>query len=1079
MTIRLLCAYDRYPANAIVTLDAGTEAGLIVAKQASSDLTGGTVFAPASNALQQKYSAFTVRVGRAETILLPEGQALSLVGSVGVTGSVSRVDASGAVIGVAAAAVAGSMPQFGPFQGSQRVLIACTAGTIDAMVVDAVVAQRSYLATVTAPSPTGDSAKDFAALRDFFANSANTQHIVFPHNAVYPIYSGAVQLKPGQIVDLNGSVLQRAPELVYTTTTKVGNTSTSVGLSSVTGLQAGMSVIVKGPGDTTGHTLIGTQGTNSDTPLRVLSINPDTKVVTFEAALSLVIDDSSGGNSNELLDVGATFVVKSVMIDATSKIAGSAFTLLNASVDGNWAQNQTANYWASAIELMCYSTGGTVDNFTSINAPGEVYMQHGNQAVLNNFKVTNCRGNAIHLNGYNKNTIMTQLDIDGCNLDIGVGHANGAIIASNNTYRAIVDGFNVRAARLFGIGSWDSSDNAFAKIVNGYVRDCWGGAFQLYNGGSAVAEPSDCHVTNVDVRNCGTSYIGSDPTTTTVAAYARNMHFSKVNFYDSMASFTKLEDSSIDVRFVHTDSGTLTGSSSASGRKDASGTAMNFGGKMNLSSVGGSSNYAAGADVFGVCTLGPFINCDIKVYSRDGTVVAPPTIYSSQAMSFTIVAPGGTAGPTVGTKFDLVSVGGHSGPHLEGTFFDTDVNATCAGYGKVSGSTAEAFQFYNKTNAANALFPSVATNGIMGVTPGGTANVNDANHPGLGWGSGGATTRTRYDMIFTGGTPTVNASGYFFVEDGALTDWKITEPGQYATAPTISLANATGLVNATLSPVMGVCRTKRIPQGNRIKAYIHTAKNPSGGYMCKIDQDTTNAAGAGELEVDVILVADDSGGGKAFSDANREMTNVYLKRVKLIDPGNNFSAANAFDIRALTGGNIGSCRIGEVTSTNSSVSFATPVGWKTYYTQRGSTLAAFAPVGYVGEILTATKASGAAVSLTTATAADVLTLAVTKGNWVMTGNVDYALGGATATSFKSGPSVTLNTLPTQAGGSGLGTDGLASLPLAMTTVTDTLTQASTTTLSVAADTTLHLVAQATFSAGTVAAYGTLSAERVA
>ncbi|MFS2007965.1 hypothetical protein ACEN9F_30595 [Duganella sp. CT11-25] len=46
MTIRLLCAYSNYPQNAIVTLDAGTEAGLVTAKIASTDLTGGVAYVP-------------------------------------------------------------------------------------------------------------------------------------------------------------------------------------------------------------------------------------------------------------------------------------------------------------------------------------------------------------------------------------------------------------------------------------------------------------------------------------------------------------------------------------------------------------------------------------------------------------------------------------------------------------------------------------------------------------------------------------------------------------------------------------------------------------------------------------------------------------------------------------------------------------------------------------------------------------------------------------------------------------------------------------------------------------------------
>lgn len=46
MTIRLLVAYGEYPINAIVTLDAGTEAGLVAAKLASLDTSGGTPYVP-------------------------------------------------------------------------------------------------------------------------------------------------------------------------------------------------------------------------------------------------------------------------------------------------------------------------------------------------------------------------------------------------------------------------------------------------------------------------------------------------------------------------------------------------------------------------------------------------------------------------------------------------------------------------------------------------------------------------------------------------------------------------------------------------------------------------------------------------------------------------------------------------------------------------------------------------------------------------------------------------------------------------------------------------------------------------
>ncbi|NRR28886.1 hypothetical protein HSX11_01690 [Oxalobacteraceae bacterium] len=70
MTIRLLCAYDKYPANAIVSLDAGTEAGLIAAKTASASLTGGVTYypPPTSKPLTAASGRFLNNVARQRTV---------------------------------------------------------------------------------------------------------------------------------------------------------------------------------------------------------------------------------------------------------------------------------------------------------------------------------------------------------------------------------------------------------------------------------------------------------------------------------------------------------------------------------------------------------------------------------------------------------------------------------------------------------------------------------------------------------------------------------------------------------------------------------------------------------------------------------------------------------------------------------------------------------------------------------------------------------------------------------------------------------------------------------------------------
>lgn len=139
-----------------------------------------------------------------------------------------------------------------------------------------------------------------------------------------------------------------------------------------------------------------------------------------------------------------------------------------------------------------------------------------------------------------------------------------------------------------------------------------------------------------------------------------------------------------------------------------------------------------------------------------------------------------------------------------------------------------------------------------------------------------------------------------------------------------------------------------------------------------------------------------------------------------------------------------------------------------------------AKVGNVGEFLTTTVASGSAIAETTATPVDVCTLALTPGDWDVSAVVDRTLTGTTATIYGAGISLTLNTLPTQAGGSGLGTDALVTQAATFgTTVTGVgSTVIPPVRVSLAANTTLHLVAGDTFSAGSVAVFGTIRARRV-
>jgi len=123
----------------------------------------------------------------------------------------------------------------------------------------------------------------------------------------------------------------------------------------------------------------------------------------------------------------------------------------------------------------------------------------------------------------------------------------------------------------------------------------------------------------------------------------------------------------------------------------------------------------------------------------------------------------------------------------------------------------------------------------------------------------------------------------------------------------------------------------------------------------------------------------------------------------------------------------------------------------------------------------ATLASGSAVALTTATAKTVTSISLAAGTWDVSGVVDFSLAGTTSVLGASNYIAGINTTTNALGGQ----DTYLNRPLIVTTGTGTMaTDTPTRRITLATTTTVYLIAQATFSAGTVAAYGTITANRV-
>jgi hypothetical protein len=141
----------------------------------------------------------------------------------------------------------------------------------------------------------------------------------------------------------------------------------------------------------------------------------------------------------------------------------------------------------------------------------------------------------------------------------------------------------------------------------------------------------------------------------------------------------------------------------------------------------------------------------------------------------------------------------------------------------------------------------------------------------------------------------------------------------------------------------------------------------------------------------------------------------------------------------------------------------------------GVTDGSSAAAGTLGEFVGSKVAVGSAVSLTSATPANVTSISLTAGDWDVRGLVDFA--GASATVVASslwvfGINTTSATIPVD------GTEAQLGVPALSTTSFMVGSGCVYVRLNITTTTTVYLVAEATFTAGAVAAYGSMTARRV-
>ncbi len=480
---------------------------------------------------------------------------------------------------------------------------------------------------LTVPRPSGDAVTDFIAVNRFFNTAPEGAVIQFPSGAEYELWAGAYRVKPNQVILQNNALITQADEVVTTTTTACGDGTTVIGLTSTAGFLPGMYVAIRGP-KTGGNICI------VWSYARILSVDPVGLTITLVSAISFTLNITASAyepTANAIL-AGATVMSRGALIDAASLVAGANCIIEKVRINGNESNNDTFNRWEYDAGLKFHSSG-TLHDVIMENMCGEGIITWGQNPKMDGIILNTLNGNGVHFNDQCYDAYLNNVKITDVNQDTTIGHSDGAIIASNGTYRTQVEQFRVIGGKRAVIGSWDSSDNAYAKISKGYGENCWIGLSSY----TSAYDLDEIEITDVDIVNCGPSYLGTLRTGTGENKYAKRWKI-KATFRDSVVYLTGLRDSEVDIVAEFANSSIATTTTTAAGYAD------NYTG-------------AALSALAGIVQIASCEHTNFNVRVRDG---GAPTnkagIYVSSS----------TTGTCVGNVYTLTSFGNYDGVSLAG-----------------------------------------------------------------------------------------------------------------------------------------------------------------------------------------------------------------------------------------------------------------------------------------------------------------------------------------------------------------------------------------------------------------------------
>ncbi len=287
----------------------------------------------------------------------------------------------------------------------------------------------------------------------------------------------------------------------------------------------------------------------------------------------------------------------------------------------------------------------------------------------------------------------------------------------------------------------------------------------------------------------------------------------------------------------------------------------------------------------------------------------------------------------------------------------------------------------------------------------------------------GSTTGKNISVKNSSGTET------FYVQDNG--DLRITGTSAAAGYSEVRVKNSTGTGYA------------RFAAENNIGdiALLYRAGTSSATYGCVVAQDSVLYG----YDKGLCIVNDVSTTGIKFSAANGLAQQMWL------------SPAGGLAIGTATDAGAGNLLVNGITKPSGGI--------------LGVITNSNPTAGHVGEVISSAVAVGSHVSLTTATAANITSISLTAGDWLVSGNANFDSSAATVTATTASIGSTSATLATD------GTEGYSNAQTTILSGTDTVTLPSK-RISLSGTTTVYLVGQVTFSAGTANGFGSISAVRI-